>query len=150
MKRLLLLNGPNINILGKRENEVYGDFTLLDIETEISELVEANGYKLDSKQSNHEGELVDIIQEAEGEYEGIIFNPAAYTHTSIALHDAIKAISTPVVEVHISNIHSRESFRHKSLLAGVCYGQIVGFGKQSYRLAALALLPEQLNASIIR
>ncbi|MUK87155.1 type II 3-dehydroquinate dehydratase [Ornithinibacillus sp. L9] len=143
MKRLLLLNGPNINILGKRENEVYGDFTLSDIETEIRELVEKFGYQLDSKQSNHEGELVDILQGVDGTYEGVIFNPAAYTHTSIALHDVIKAISTPVVEVHISNIHSRESFRHQSLLASVCYGQIVGFGKQSYRLAALALLPEQ-------
>ncbi|WP_090867116.1 type II 3-dehydroquinate dehydratase [Oceanobacillus limi] len=138
-----MLNGPNLNLLGKRENEVYGEFTLQDIENEITKLVEDYGYRLDSKQSNHEGELVDILQAADGEYDGVIFNPAAYTHTSVALHDVIKAISLPVIEVHISNIHSREEFRHKSLLASVCYGQIIGFGKQGYRLAALALLPEQ-------
>ncbi|SES83062.1 3-dehydroquinate dehydratase [Oceanobacillus limi] len=143
LKRLLMLNGPNLNLLGKRENEVYGEFTLQDIENEITKLVEDYGYRLDSKQSNHEGELVDILQAADGEYDGVIFNPAAYTHTSVALHDVIKAISLPVIEVHISNIHSREEFRHKSLLASVCYGQIIGFGKQGYRLAALALLPEQ-------
>lgn len=140
MKRLLLLNGPNINMLGKRENEIYGEFTLQHIEENISELIQGYGFKLDSRQSNHEGELVDFLQEANGAYEGIIFNPAAYTHTSIALRDCIKAIEVPVIEVHISNVHSREEFRHQSMLAPVCHGQIVGLGLLSYRLAAMAFI----------
>lgn len=140
MKRLLLLNGPNINRLGKREEDIYGSFTLQDVEKNLGHLVEKYNYKIDSFQSNHEGELIDRLHVADGVYEGIIFNPAAYTHTSIALHDAIKSIQTPVIEVHISNVHRRESFRHKSLLAPACHGQIVGFGLQSYRLAALAFL----------
>lgn len=139
MKKLLLLNGPNLNLLGKRENDIYGNFTLQDIENDLQELTTRYGYGLDSFQSNHEGELVDKVQQADNQYVGIVFNPAAYTHTSIALRDAIKAISIPVVEVHISNIHNRESFRHNSMLAPVCYGQIVGFGRKGYRLAALAL-----------
>lgn len=129
-------------MLGKREKEIYGEFTLKDIEHELDDLVKKYNYELDSLQSNHEGELIDFVQKADGVYQGIIFNPAAYTHTSIALRDAIKAISIPVIEVHISNIHQREPFRHKSLLAPVCQGQIVGFGKLSYRLAALAFLEE--------
>lgn len=140
MKRLLLLNGPNINMLGKRENEIYGEFTLQHIEENLSELIQGYGFKLDSRQSNHEGELVDFLQEANGAYEGIIFNPAAYTHTSIALRDCIKAIEVPVIEVHISNVHSREEFRHQSMLAPVCHGQIVGLGLLSYRLAAMAFI----------
>ena len=140
MKRLLLLNGPNINRLGKREKDIYGSFTLQDIEDNIGALVKTHDYELDSFQSNHEGDLIDRLHSSDGIYEGIIFNPAAYTHTSIALHDAIKAIETPVIEVHISNIHSRESFRHKSILAPACKGQIVGFGLLSYRLAALAFI----------
>lgn len=140
MKRLLLLNGPNINMLGKRENEIYGEFTLQHIEENLSELIQGYGFKLDSRQSNHEGELVDFLQEANRAYEGIIFNPAAYTHTSIALRDCIKAIEVPVIEVHISNVHSREEFRHQSMLAPVCHGQIVGLGLLSYRLAAMAFI----------
>lgn len=140
MNRLLLLNGPNINLLGKREKEVYGEFTLHDIETEVAELAEYHGHDLDCFQSNHEGELIDRLHQANGKYSGIIFNPAAYTHTSIALRDAIMAIETPVIEVHISNVHKREAFRHQSMLASACYGQIVGFGMKSYRLAALAFL----------
>ncbi|RYG74666.1 type II 3-dehydroquinate dehydratase [Lentibacillus lipolyticus] len=140
MNRLLLMNGPNINLLGKREKDVYGEFTLQSIEEELSELVHKYGGELESFQSNHEGELIDCLHQANGCYDGILFNPAAYTHTSIALRDAIAAIDTPVIEVHISNVHQREAFRHQSLLAAVCYGQIVGFGKNSYRLAALAFL----------
>lgn len=145
MKRLLLLNGPNINMLGKREQEIYGHFTIVDIENEVNKVAASYGYELDSRQSNHEGVLVDILQKSDGRYSGIIFNPAAYTHTSIALLDAIKAIDTPVVEVHISNIHNREPFRHTSMLAPACSGQIVGFGLMSYRLAAYALI--ELDAS---
>ncbi|TMN20786.1 type II 3-dehydroquinate dehydratase [Lentibacillus cibarius] len=140
MNRLLLLNGPNINLLGKREKEVYGEFTLQTVEHELSALVCEYGGELDSFQSNHEGELIDCLHRANGKYDGILFNPAAYTHTSVALRDAIAAIDTPVIEVHISNVHQRETFRHQSMLAAVCYGQIVGFGKNSYRLAALAFL----------
>ncbi|WP_099158480.1 type II 3-dehydroquinate dehydratase [Virgibacillus ndiopensis] len=140
MDRILLLNGPNINMLGKREKEVYGQFTLQDIEQNLEQLVSSHGFKLESYQSNHEGELIDRLQLANGNYIGVIFNPAAYTHTSIALRDTIKAIETPVIEVHISNVHNREEFRHTSMLAPVCYGQIVGLGLTGYRLAALAFI----------
>lgn len=142
MKRLLLLNGPNINRLGKREEDIYGSFTLQDIEKDISQLIGKYNYELTSFQSNHEGDLIDQIHAADGVYEGIIFNPAAYTHTSIALHDAIKSVQTPVIEVHISNIHARESYRHKSITAPACMGQIAGFGLKSYRLAALAFIDQ--------
>lgn len=140
MKRLLLLNGPNINRLGKREKDVYGSFTLKDIEENVLDVLKKYDYKMDSFQSNHEGELINHLHQADGKYSGIIFNPAAYTHTSIALLDAIKSIETPVIEVHISNVHQRESFRHQSMLASACMGQIVGFGIISYRLAALAFI----------
>lgn len=140
MKRLLMLNGPNINLLGEREKDIYGDFTLKDIEQEVRDYLKSVGYSLDCFQSNHEGDLIDWIQEADKKYEGIIFNPAAYTHTSIALRDAIKTTDIPVVEVHISNIYKREEFRRKSITAPVCQGQIVGFGKNGYRLAAMALI----------
>lgn|SRR5690625_23013 len=145
MKRLLLLNGPNINRLGKREEDIYGNFTLQDIEKDISQLIGKYNFELTSFQSNHEGDLIDQIHAADGKYVGIIFNPAAYTHTSIALHDAIKSIQTPVIEVHISNIYQRESFRHKSMLAPACKGQIAGFGLQSYRLAALAFMDKEIK-----
>lgn len=148
MKRLLMLNGPNINMLGKRDKEVYGVFTLKDLEENLAKLAQENGYELDAYQSNHEGDLVDKLHEADQQYAGIIFNPAAYTHTSIALHDAIEAIQTPVIEVHISNVHKREAFRHVSMTAPACCGQIVGLGMQGYRLAALALIEqhEQQNS----
>lgn len=140
MQKILLLNGPNINMLGKREANHYGQFTLEELETELRNLFKGYDVSMDSYQSNHEGGLVDRLHEADAEYNGIIFNPAAYTHTSIALHDAIQAIDTPVIEVHISNVHNREAFRHVSYTAPACLGQIVGFGKQSYRLAAYALI----------
>ncbi|MFD1038458.1 type II 3-dehydroquinate dehydratase [Virgibacillus byunsanensis] len=145
MKRLLLVNGPNINLLGMREKEIYGDFSLKDIVRNLASLTKQYGYTIDDFQSNHEGELIDRLQEANGQYNGIIFNPAAYTHTSIALRDVIKAIDTPVIEVHISNVHQRESFRHTSMLAPVCYGQIVGLGISGYRLAALAFIEEHIE-----
>lgn len=142
MEKFLLLNGPNINRLGKREKNVYGNFTVHDVEESVKDLASKYDYQVDSFQSNHEGELIDRLHHADGKYKGIIFNPAAYTHTSIALHDAIKSIQTPVIEVHISNVNARESFRHQSITAPACVGQIVGFGLQSYRLAILAFIDE--------
>lgn len=140
MKKLLLLNGPNINMLGKRDQNIYGSFTLDELESNIKLLVAEDGYELDCYQSNHEGDLVDRLHEADCKYAGIVFNPAAYTHTSIALHDAIEAIQTPVIEVHISNVHKREAFRHVSMTAPACFGQIVGLGMDGYKLAAKALI----------
>ncbi|MBM7552323.1 type II 3-dehydroquinate dehydratase [Thalassobacillus pellis] len=142
MNRLLLLNGPNLNMLGKREPGVYGNQTLEEIVHLVKKTAAEKGFEVEAFQSNHEGELVDLIQQADGKYEGIIFNPAAYTHTSIALRDAISAVQAPVIEVHISNVHAREEFRHHSMLAPVCRGQIVGIGISGYRLAALALMEE--------
>ncbi|GAB4073482.1 type II 3-dehydroquinate dehydratase [Barrientosiimonas marina] len=143
-QRFLLLNGPNINLLGSREKAIYGEVTLASIEKELTELVQQYEGELDCFQSNHEGELIDSLHKANASaFDGVIFNPGAYTHTSIALRDAIAAIDIPVIEVHITNVHQREAFRHQSMLAAVCYGQIVGFGKDSYRLAAWALLENE-------
>lgn len=125
-----------------REKNIYGEFTLADIETAMKQTTQKYGYDLECFQSNHEGELIDKLQAANGQFTGVIFNPAAYTHTSIALRDTIKAIKTPVIEVHISNVHKREEFRHKSMLAPVCYGQIVGLGLMGYKLAATAFMEE--------
>lgn len=138
MKKILVMNGPNINMLGKREKNIYGVETLAQIEQDVKRYADLLNYSVDFFQSNHEGDLIDRLHQANGSYKGIIFNPAAYTHTSIALHDAIKAIKTPVIEVHLSNIHKRESFRHMSYTAPACIGQIVGFGKQGYLLAVQA------------
>ncbi|TXL67951.1 type II 3-dehydroquinate dehydratase [Cerasibacillus terrae] len=142
MNRILLLNGPNLNLLGKREVDVYGQFTLNDIETEVNKVAKEKGFEVDCVQSNHEGVLIDEIQVAVGKYAGIIFNPAAYTHTSVALLDAIRSVDVPIIEVHISNIHKRETFRQKSITASACVGQIVGLGLAGYRLAFLALVEE--------
>ncbi|MBA2173628.1 type II 3-dehydroquinate dehydratase [Halobacillus locisalis] len=139
-KRLFLLNGPNINLLGKREPGTYGHASLDDVVRLVSDTAAEKGYDVVAYQSNHEGDLVDYIQQAGEEADGIIINPAAYTHTSVAIRDAISAIHPPVIEVHISNVHSRESFRHQSLSAPVCDGQVVGFGIDGYRLAALGLI----------
>lgn len=142
MKQILLLNGPNLNLLGVREPDIYGTFTLADIERTVKEVAQKKGYHVTSVQSNHEGDLIDEIQGATAKYEGIIFNPAAYTHTSVALLDAILAIEVPVIEVHISNIHQRDSFRRQSLIASASVGQIVGLGLYGYKLATEALIEE--------
>lgn len=139
MRKILLLNGPNLNMLGTREKTIYGQDTLQQIEKEVHAFGSSLGYQIDCFQSNHEGELIDHIHQAQDMYCGIVFNPAAYTHTSIALHDAIKAIHIPVLEVHLSNVHTREAFRQISYTAPACEGQIVGLGKQGYLLAVQAL-----------
>ena len=137
---ILLLHGPNLNLLGARQPEVYGSMTLDEINAAVERRVAAYGVELRSAQSNHEGELIDRLHEARGWADGVIFNPGAFTHTSVALRDAISAIELPAIEVHLSNVHGRETFRHQSLLAGVCLGQVAGFGWHSYLLAADALL----------
>ncbi|WP_432358638.1 type II 3-dehydroquinate dehydratase [Sporosarcina sp. UB5] len=139
--RLLVLNGPNLNRLGKREPGIYGAETLTDVEQHLQSIAEKELIDITFYQSNVEGALIDKIHEAEDAgCDGIIFNPGAYTHTSIALRDAIASVDVPVIEVHISNIHSREPFRHTSMLAPVCIGQMSGFGINGYELALRAFL----------
>jgi 3-dehydroquinate dehydratase-2 len=136
--KILFLNGPNLNLLGQREPEIYGTTTLGDIEAKVRERGKKLGAEIEFRQSNLEGELVGWIQQAKGKFEVIVLNAAAYTHTSIALRDAIAAAGVPTIEIHLSNVHAREEFRHKSLIAPVCSGQIVGFGADSYVLAVEA------------
>ena len=136
--KILYLNGPNLNLLGQREPEIYGKTTLADIEIKVREREQKLGAEIEFRQSNLEGELVSWIQEAKGKFDVIVLNAAAYTHTSIALRDAIVAASVPTIEIHLSNVHAREEFRHKSLIAPVCCGQILGFGANSYVLAVEA------------
>lgn len=136
--KILFLNGPNLNLLGQREPEIYGKLTLADIEARVRERGQKLGAEIEFRQSNLEGELVGWIQEAKGKFDVIVLNAAAYTHTSIALRDAIVAAGVSTVEIHLSNVHAREEFRHKSLIAPVCTGQIVGFGANSYLLAVEA------------
>ena len=137
---ILFLNGPNLNLLGQRQPEIYGQTTLADIEAKLRELAAEAGVTMDFRQSNHEGELVTWIQQAHGKFAVIVINAAAYTHTSVALRDAISAVAVPTIEIHLSNIHAREEFRHQSMIAAVCRGQIAGFGEQSYYLALKAAL----------
>ena len=137
--KILFLNGPNLNLLGTREPEKYGTLTLQDIENDIkAEAIKMN-INVEFYQSNIEGELVNKIQEAKGTFDGIVMNPAAYTHTSVAIRDAILAVEIPTVEIHISNIHTREEFRKTSLTAPACIGQITGFGENSYKLGLIAI-----------
>ena len=137
-KRILVLHGPNLNMLGKREPEMYGSLTLEQLNAELAAQAAKLGVAVECRQTNHEGILVDMIQAAEGAYDCIIINPAAFTHYSIAVRDALAAISTPAIEVHLSNIYRREEFRHHSVTAPVTVGQIAGFGSQGYMLALYA------------
>jgi 3-dehydroquinate dehydratase-2 len=138
--KILVINGPNLNLLGTREPDVYGSETLADIGKAVSDAASAIDVELDTFQSNEEGALVTKIGESAGVYDGLIINPAAYTHTSVALRDAISACGVPCVEVHLSNTHAREEFRHKSLTAPVCVGQVMGFGGTGYVLALNGLV----------
>lgn len=133
--KILFLNGPNLNLLGQREPGIYGKTTLAEIEGRVRERAGKLGVEIDFRQTNLEGELVGWIQQAKGRFEVIVLNAAAYTHTSVALRDAISAGGVPTIEIHLSNVHAREEFRHKSLIASVCKGQITGFGPESYTLA---------------
>ncbi len=136
--KILVIHGPNLNLLGRREPDIYGTFTLDDINGRLSTLAEELGVEVSFFQSNHEGELVQKIQDAMGVYQAIVINPGAYTHTSVALRDAISSAGIPTVETHISNIYKREEFRRHSYISGVAIGQITGFGVDSYLLALRA------------
>jgi len=138
-KHILVIHGPNLNMLGRREPDTYGHTTLADIDGELKKLGPQLGLKVSTFQSNHEGAIVDTIQKAVGNLAGVIINPAAYTHTSIAIRDALILLAVPIIEVHISNIHRREPFRHHSYMADVATGQIVGLGVNGYYLALRAM-----------
>lgn len=138
--KLFIINGPNLDMLGKREPEIYGSDTLASINAELAEYCKKIGVEAEFYQSNSEGGLVDIIHSARENADGIVLNAGAYTHYSIAIRDAISSVELPCVEVHLSNVHKREEFRHRSVLSAVCTGVICGFGKDVYRLAVSALL----------
>jgi len=135
MTTIFILNGPNLNLLGTREPEIYGHDTLASVEAACMAKAKALGFAIEFRQTNVEGELVNHIHDARGEAQGIVINAGAYTHTSVALHDAIKAVGLPTIEVHLSNVYKRESFRHHSFISPVAYGVICGFGPASYELA---------------
>lgn len=139
-RALLLLHGPNLNMLGQRQPEVYGTTTLDEINQRVAARAQSYGVKVTALQSNHEGQLIDWFQQYGAEIDGALINAGAYTHTSIALRDAISGLNKPVVEIHLSNIHAREPFRHHSMIAPVCVGQVAGFGWRSYLIALDGLL----------
>lgn len=147
MGRILILNGPNLGRLGTRQPEVYGTTTLAAIESACADLAAEYGFETANLQSEHEGALIEALHDADTTCVGVVFNPGAYTHYSIALRDAVAAISVPVVEVHLSNVHGREEFRSVSVIAPVCAGQVSGFGAQSYLLGVRAILTLVGNAS---
>jgi len=136
--KVLFLNGPNLNLLGTREPGIYGTLTLAEIERDVRAEAERRGVEVAFRQSNLEGELVGWIQQAKGQFDAIVINAAAYTHTSVAIRDALAAVGVPAIEIHLSNVHAREEFRHHSMIAPVCKGVIAGFGKNSYILGLLA------------
>jgi len=148
--KILVLHGPNLNLLGSRENDVYGSVTLDAINRELEGLAKAEGVKLAIHQSNAEGELVDWIQKAAGAFDALLINPGAFTHTSIALRDAIVGVGIPAIEVHLSNIYRREAFRQHSYIAGVAVGQISGFGSDSYVLGLRAAVAHVKRAQTIK
>ena len=139
MKKIIILNGPNLNLLGEREKSQYGSFTLQDIETNCKEFAKKNDLELTMFQSNIEGELIEKIQQSRDEQNGLIINAGGYTHSSVAIHDALKILKIPIIELHISNIYNREDFRHKSLISKVAKGVICGFGEEGYIMALEAM-----------
>lgn len=148
MLQILVLHGPNLNMLGQREPEIYGSATLDDINTSLENMAEQLDVQVAAVQSNDEGDLIGLLQQAPDKVDGVIINAGAYTHTSIALRDAIASIAIPVIEVHISNIYKREEFRHHSMLAPVCLGQITGFGADSYVLGLWAIVRHLQQAQV--
>ena len=144
--KILLINGANLNMLGSREPEKYGSTTLKDIESAVIQRGNELGTQVDVWQSNHEGEIVDKIQSAKGVYDGILINAGGYTHTSVVIRDAIASVQIPTVEIHMTNIHAREEFRHTSLISGVCIAQVVGFKELSYTLALEGLVNHLKNS----
>ena len=147
--KILVIHGPNLNLLGTRESDIYGLKTLEDINSSLKDLSTELGVEIEIRQSNHEGEIVDAIQKS-GDFEALLINPAAYTHTSVAIRDAIAAVQIPAVEIHLSNIYKREEFRHTSLISPVAFGQISGFGPDSYNLglrAAVSIANAKKNSS---
>lgn len=138
--KILLINGPNLNMLGTREPEKYGNTTLSDIEARLKVIAQENGAELDCYQSNHEGEIIDKIQKSKNVYSGLIINAGGLTHTSVSIRDAISSVQIPTVEVHMTNIHAREDFRHTSMISGVSIAQVVGFGEDSYKFALIGLI----------
>ena len=139
MKKIIILNGPNLNLLGEREKSHYGNFTLKDVEKTCKEFAKRNNLELSFFQSNIEGELVEKIQESRNDQDGLVINAGGYTHTSVAIHDALKICNLPIIELHISNIYNREEFRHKSLISKVANGVICGFGADGYTMALKAM-----------